>query len=669
MRFRPMTRAVQVLCAMILASCPFFPDDPEITAGSIAGFARYSAQEDHSGITVSAEPQSGVNSVSSRRIAGYAATDGDGAYSLGDLEAGTYTLYASSPDSIEQAVTTAVVVEAGRVVSAADLNLTPTGSIRGRATLAGATSGNLGILAFLAGTSYSAMTDDAGDYRFDRVPAGSGYTLVVAMDGYDQVVSTVAVAPGAETNAGAVNLIVHVTPAATGSIAGYMYLGGMTTHAGVFVYLSGTSHITMTDGYGSFLLEGVPPGMYVLMANKHGFYPAATQYVTITAGTTISATARTLSPEAAAVPVITPGTGTYEADTTVQFSTATSGATIWVTTDGSWPAPASGSSFEAASIVVTKDGETVVRAMCARTGMANSGTRTVSIEISRPWISYGAEGAGPGQFDHPWGVARDSTGRIHVVDQYNHRIVRMDDLSGTNWTSYGTQGSGTGNFYYPLCIAFDSQDRIHVSDYVNDRLVRIDDMAGTGWTAFSSAGTPETTLYCPTDLTIDAADRIYIADSGHHRIVRIDDLSGTGWASFGSQGSGTYQFREPQGGPIGPDGYLYHAETGNDRIVRVADMTGSGYSSVGAAGTGGNQFYDPRGIAVDQDGAIYIADTGNYRIVRYNGWAYGWRTFGTFGYGDGQFFSPMDCFVDEEGRVYVGDMGNHSVVRFKLPLF
>jgi sugar lactone lactonase YvrE len=39
--------------------------------------------------------------------------------------------------------------------------------------------------------------------------------------------------------------------------------------------------------------------------------------------------------------------------------------------------------------------------------------------------SWGANGRGPGQLDQPWGVARDSQGRMFVLDSYNHRVQRF----------------------------------------------------------------------------------------------------------------------------------------------------------------------------------------------------------------------------------------------------
>src|SRR5271165_7173222 len=72
-------------------------------------------------------------------------------------------------------------------------------------------------------------------------------------------------------------------------------------------------------------------------------------------------------------------------------------------------------------------------------------------------ISFGIQGGGVGQFYGAFGIALDSAGRIYIADTYNCRIVRIDDMNGTNWTSYGGAcGSAQGQFYDPSGIAVDS---------------------------------------------------------------------------------------------------------------------------------------------------------------------------------------------------------------------
>ena len=136
---------------------------------------------------------------------------------------------------------TEVEVLAGESVTAGDLNLTPVGDIAGRATLAGAATGNLGIMVFLAGTSYSAMTDDAGSYTISGVPAGTGYVLVatsVITGGYDACTASASVSAFTTSPVGDLALQAHVTVPATASISGHVTLAGSGVGAsGVFVFL------------------------------------------------------------------------------------------------------------------------------------------------------------------------------------------------------------------------------------------------------------------------------------------------------------------------------------------------------------------------------------------------------------------------------------------------
>ena len=120
---------------------------------------------------------------SARTVVDNSITAKDGSYSFSNLEPGTYTVYAASTYSAERAVCTNVVVRSAETTIADTLKLTATGSIRGTITIDENESGNTGFLVFVAGTSYMAMTDDAGNYTISGVPAGSGYQLVATKNG------------------------------------------------------------------------------------------------------------------------------------------------------------------------------------------------------------------------------------------------------------------------------------------------------------------------------------------------------------------------------------------------------------------------------------------------------------------------------------------------------
>ncbi len=61
----------------------------------------------------------------------------------------------------------------------------------------------------------------------------------------------------------------------------------------------------------------------------------------------------------------------------------------------------------------------------------------------------GAQGSSNGNFDHPWSLTTDTTGKIYVVDGDNHR-VQVFNKTGTYLFKFGTNGSGDGEFDFPF---------------------------------------------------------------------------------------------------------------------------------------------------------------------------------------------------------------------------
>jgi hypothetical protein len=50
---------------------------------------------------------------------------------------------------------------------------------------------------------------------------------------------------------------------------------------------------------------------------------------------------------------------------------------------------------------------------------------------------------------------------IYICDRSNNRIVRIDNMLGTNWIAYGDSGSGIGQFNYPNFIFVDDSNKIY----------------------------------------------------------------------------------------------------------------------------------------------------------------------------------------------------------------
>lgn len=173
--------------------------------GKISGKVVFSntSENQNGGIIVTLEKTDGLRTVQvleleksrslnpvERSIIANGTTESDGSYLFENLEPGTYTVYAASTYSSEKAVCTNVVVRAEETTVAEIMNLTATGTITGKITKDGNTTGNTGFLVFVAGTSYMAITDDTGNYKISDVPAGSGYQLVATKSGVIHIIKT-----------------------------------------------------------------------------------------------------------------------------------------------------------------------------------------------------------------------------------------------------------------------------------------------------------------------------------------------------------------------------------------------------------------------------------------------------------------------------------------------
>ncbi len=211
-------------------------------------------------------------------------------------------------------------------------------------------------------------------------------------------------------------------------------------------------------------------------------------------------------------------------------------------------------------------------------------------------IAYGTQGSGVGQFYGPPGIALDSAGRIYIADIYNDRIVRIDDMNGTNWTSFGAYGNGIGQFVIPQSISIDPAGHIWVVDGTG-RLIRMDDMNGTNWTVVATTGGSGVGQFAGLSSApaFDALGRIYVADSGNGWVVRFDDLNFTNWTTSPALGAIT-------GVVVDPAGKIYAADSVPPSVIRIDDMTGANRTSI-SLGT-----FGAKTIAIDSSGMVLLGN-------------------------------------------------------------
>ncbi|MBD0316029.1 MAG: hypothetical protein ICV75_04985, partial [Nitrospiraceae bacterium] len=290
-----------------------------------------------------------------------------------------------------------------------------------------------------------------------------------------------------------------------------------------------------------------------------------------------------------------------------------------------------------------------------------------------------------------------------------HTYTQQPDLSGTvryliNGTAVPKRFEGDGGpatqarLNFPTAVAIDGHGSVFIADTMNHRVRRVDaltgmitTLAGTGQPRFSGDGGPadQAALNEPVALALDGGGRLFIADQSNHR-VRLVDLSTGIISTIAGTGSATYDGDEVPAtsaslaGPSGlnlRDGVLYIADTFNSRIRAVDLSTGVISMFVGDGGEYRFQSRDeppstslsrPSGIVLLPQG-LYVTDSDSH-LVRW--WDPVTRVIvriagtGVASYnGDGgsgleaSLSYPFGIIADQEGGLLVADTFNHCIRR------
>ena len=220
-------------------------------------------------------------------------------------------------------------------------------------------------------------------------------------------------------------------------------------------------------------------------------------------------------------------------------------------------------------------------------------------------------------FNNPCDTAVSSDGRIFVLnrcDPQRAAAVRIgicnleEEYLGEFSNGYGSKD---GQLMLPVALAFDSKDRLHITDEYNHR-VTVYDSSGKFLYQWGQFGGDDGQLNGPAGIAIDADDNVYLADQHNHRVQKFDSRGGylLGWGEFGS---GEGQLNMPWGVTTDTNGDVYVADWRNDRIQKFAP-DGRFLTKFGASGDGDGQFNRPSSVAVDSKGYVYVADWANQRV-------------------------------------------------------
>jgi cyclophilin family peptidyl-prolyl cis-trans isomerase/sugar lactone lactonase YvrE len=290
-------------------------------------------------------------------------------------------------------------------------------------------------------------------------------------------------------------------------------------------------------------------------------------------------------------------------------------------------------------LLISDGGNSLVRRVSAETNL-------LTVAAGQNAFGYMGDG-GPAvdaRFNGLSGIVAAVDGGFIVADGGNHRVRRVDasglirTIGGSGSQSFGGDGelADVANVPNPSGTAIDGQGNLYVSTAFDHRIRRIDavtgvitTIAGNGTNGAGGEGVPAAaaSLGTPAGLALDGRGNLYVAERSNHRVRKIVLATGiiTTVAGTGTAGVGAAELNQPWGVAVGPSGDLYIADTFNHRVRVLAAETGV-LSTIAGTGVGGNsgddgpglaaQLFYPAGVSTDGAGNLYIADVENH-VIRF----------------------------------------------------
>jgi sugar lactone lactonase YvrE len=381
-----------------------------------------------------------------------------------------------------------------------------------------------------------------------------------------------------------------------------------------------------------------------------------------------------------------------------------------------------------------------------------------ALEYTGPYGSAGADSrsahldftaVGAPGLDAPAGVAVDSSGDFYLSSVLTNQVFIFEAAVATsNTTAQLFLGPGAGapssvSFQHPHGLAFDSSFGLYIADTDYNRVVRYFLPAPQTSQANLELGQPgmgygapnavdAIGLDAPAGVALDTSAGappypLYVTDSANNRVLGWTDAASfasgapaaivvgqpiplsyrcnNGSAPGDLSGIGPDSLCDPQGAAVDGAGNLFVADTGNNRVLEyaspIAAFNSSGQSAGFAAsavfgqkgsytadgcnpgGIGAATLCAPQSAAFDSSGNLYIADTGNNRVLEFAP-PFGVSPAAAAVFGQGGSFASQVCNLgalgaatlcapggvaaDPAGNIYIADTANNRALEYDAPL-
>jgi sugar lactone lactonase YvrE len=237
----------------------------------------------------------------------------------------------------------------------------------------------------------------------------------------------------------------------------------------------------------------------------------------------------------------------------------------------------------------------------------------------------------------PDGIGFDLKGNLIVADKGNHRICRVDRVSGRLETVFEAGPPGSASRWTPGPLAFDAAGALVVGDIHRDRILRFTTgkppavIAGNG-DIRDGGPALSARLAHPGAVTADASGNLYISDTLHHRVrivdartQRIRTVAGIGTPGYNGDGIAARRasLSYPSKLQVDSRGRLYIGDYYNNRVRRFDPRTGriSTVAGDGRAGEEGDEgpagdapLLNPHALLLDGDRSLVIASAVSSKL-------------------------------------------------------
>jgi uncharacterized protein (TIGR03437 family) len=171
-----------------------------------------------------------------------------------------------------------------------------------------------------------------------------------------------------------------------------------------------------------------------------------------------------------------------------------------------------------------------------RVGRIDADGRLATV-VGLGFPGYSGDGgpANRAMLNRPTGMAFDSAGNLYIADSGNHRIRKVDAVSGVISTIAGSgeRADCDGCLNMPMDVAVDRRNVLYIADTGNHRIRRMDlqsdtrqmvTVAGTGVPGKGSDFVPPeaSEFDHPSAITCDGANNLWVVDWQNYRVRKID---------------------------------------------------------------------------------------------------------------------------------------------------